>query len=315
MTGSSLLPLSTLAGTIKAHIAAGDKAVGKAEEHYKAAGIHLLEAKERVKRTANLTWPAFLVSQCSIQRSRADELISIAEGRKTLDEVRSGNRERDGRRRERQSSAVAHGKSSEKTQEKQSTPLVEDGQGEIERLKEQLAVAQAEVDRLTEENEALRANSLHLDDHAADIAEKLIEMEDQKKLSKIAKLINDHLKHPERTQFQRSAAIGRGGLEHADGRRYTKADLAQLHCWRVEGVDTAGQRWGNGVKLATEEEAKLYADHLAREENVTTNIIRVPGEPALNAITMNDDGSVSIGFMHGMCGSLEWKPLPSSQAA
>jgi hypothetical protein len=118
VTGTSLLPLSTLAGTIKAHIAAGDKAVGKAEEHYKAAGIHLLEAKERVKRTANLTWPAFLVSQCSIQRSRADELIAIAEGKKTLAEVRAASaarvREHAARKKE---SPLANGKLSEISQQ------------------------------------------------------------------------------------------------------------------------------------------------------------------------------------------------------
>lgn len=174
---------------------------------------------------------------------------------------------------------------------------------------------QAEVDRLTEENERLRADSLQLDDRAMDIAEKLIEMEDQKKLSKISKLINDHLKHPERTPFQRSAALGRIGHEHADGRRFSKAEMAEIHCWRVEGVDAGGQRCGNGVRLGTEDEAKLYADYLAREDNMTTNVIRVPGEPALNTITMNDDGSVSIGFMHGMCGSLEWKPLSIAAAA
>jgi hypothetical protein len=72
-TAGSLLPLDTLGGTIKAHIAAGDKATDKAEEHYKAAGIHLSEAKERVARTKNLTWPAYLGKHCRI--SNADSRI------------------------------------------------------------------------------------------------------------------------------------------------------------------------------------------------------------------------------------------------
>jgi hypothetical protein len=85
----SLLPLDTLAATIKAHIAAGDKAVGKAEEHYIAAGVHLAEAKWRVKAEGKMTWPAFLAGRCGLRRTRADELISIAEGRTTSAEVRN----------------------------------------------------------------------------------------------------------------------------------------------------------------------------------------------------------------------------------
>jgi hypothetical protein len=97
----SLLPLDTLGGTIKAHIAAGDKAADKAEEHYKAAGIHLGEAKERVAHTKGLTWSAFLIKNCSIGSRRADELISIAEGRTTLAEIREKKNE---------SSRAAHAK-------------------------------------------------------------------------------------------------------------------------------------------------------------------------------------------------------------
>lgn len=116
---SSLLPLNTLAGTIKAHIAAGDKATSKAEEHYKAAGIHLKEAKERVKRTANLTWPAFLVSQCGIQRSRANELIQIADGRTSLEEVRERGRSKERSTREAARAYRHAGQSSGKTQSDQ----------------------------------------------------------------------------------------------------------------------------------------------------------------------------------------------------
>ena len=37
---NSQLPIETLGATIKAHVAAGDKATEKAEQQYKAAGIH-----------------------------------------------------------------------------------------------------------------------------------------------------------------------------------------------------------------------------------------------------------------------------------
>ena len=116
VAGTSLLPLSTLAGTIKAHIAAGDKNIAKAEEHYKAAGIHLKEARDRAKAEGT-TFSAFIAKECSLGRSRAYELIAIADGTKTLAETRADNRKRDGKRRERQSSSVAHGQPNEDVDE------------------------------------------------------------------------------------------------------------------------------------------------------------------------------------------------------
>lgn len=90
-TSNGLLPLDTLGRTIKAHIAAGDKSIAKAEEHYTSAGLHLKAAKERVAHTKGLTWSAFVIKNCSIGTRRADELISIADGRTTLAELREKN--------------------------------------------------------------------------------------------------------------------------------------------------------------------------------------------------------------------------------
>jgi len=47
---SGQLPFDTLAGQIKSHIAKAEACTEKAEQHYKAAGLHLNEAKERVRR-------------------------------------------------------------------------------------------------------------------------------------------------------------------------------------------------------------------------------------------------------------------------
>lgn len=85
---TALVPLDVLGAEIKARIAAGDKAMDKAEQHYIAAGIQLLEAKARVKQTPGLTWPAFLNAHCDIRRRRADELIMIADGRTTIADLR-----------------------------------------------------------------------------------------------------------------------------------------------------------------------------------------------------------------------------------
>jgi hypothetical protein len=51
-------------------------------------------------------------------------------------------------------------------------------------------------------------NVISLTDRAPYIARKLIEMDDQFKLRKIAKFINDHLKHPDRTPDERAVALG-----------------------------------------------------------------------------------------------------------
>jgi hypothetical protein len=85
---TALIPLDTLGAEIKARIAAGDKAMDKAEQHYIAAGIQLAAAKDRVKQTPGLTWPRFLNEHCNIRRARADELIMIADGRTTLADLR-----------------------------------------------------------------------------------------------------------------------------------------------------------------------------------------------------------------------------------
>lgn len=100
---TSLIPLDTLGATIKAHVAKGDASIEKAEQHYKAAGIHLVEAKARIKETPGLTWPAFLNAHCSIRRSRADELIMIADGRTTLTDLRMKKAESVRATRERKS--------------------------------------------------------------------------------------------------------------------------------------------------------------------------------------------------------------------
>jgi hypothetical protein len=101
---NSQIPLATLANTIKASIAAGDKAADKAEQHYKAAGLYLVEAKRLNAKTSE-TWPTFLISKCNIGSRRADELISIAEGRTSLEEVRDKNKQANAAYRERQSAS------------------------------------------------------------------------------------------------------------------------------------------------------------------------------------------------------------------
>jgi hypothetical protein len=154
-------------------------------------------------------------------------------------------------------------------------------------------------------------NVIALTESAADIASKLIAMDDQDKLRKIIRFVNDHLKHPDRTPTERAVALGHIGM----GDLSKTAALAWIRenpAYRVEAVTVDGRRFGNGVRLGTVEEAQLYAEHFARpqvEGYVTGDVIRCDGELAENSVTMNPDGTADLGFRHGTCGNLQWRPL------
>jgi hypothetical protein len=99
---TALVPLGTLSGLVKASIAAGDKALDKAEQHYKSAGLYLIEARERLPiEEPGKRFTAYIVGECRMKPSRAYELIAIAEGRLTLEEIRAKKNE---------SSKAAHAK-------------------------------------------------------------------------------------------------------------------------------------------------------------------------------------------------------------
>jgi hypothetical protein len=102
---TSLVPLDTLAATIKVRIEKGDKATSDADGHYLAAGMHLREAKERLPvERPGLMFTGFIRNVCRMGTSRAYELIAIAEGRLTLEEIRAKKNE---------SSKAAHAKTRE----------------------------------------------------------------------------------------------------------------------------------------------------------------------------------------------------------
>jgi hypothetical protein len=82
-----------LISTIKAHITAGDKAAGKAEQHYIAAGQHLKTLKAG-HAGSWVEWEALLKEKIGIGKSRASELMQIADGTKTAEGVASDRRER-----------------------------------------------------------------------------------------------------------------------------------------------------------------------------------------------------------------------------
>lgn len=82
-----LASVPTLVKTINALIVKGDHASDKAEQFYKAAGIHLAECKAR--KPNGIPWPAFVAKNFTFGRSRADELIMIGDGRATVAKLRT----------------------------------------------------------------------------------------------------------------------------------------------------------------------------------------------------------------------------------
>src|SRR6516165_827288 len=76
-------PVMALTRRIKALIDKGDRAAEKAEQFYKAAGIHIKE----IKQTQSERWEIIVREQCGLGRSRAYELMAIADGKTTLEKV------------------------------------------------------------------------------------------------------------------------------------------------------------------------------------------------------------------------------------
>ena len=103
---------SQLIQTIKAHIAKGDKAKDKAEQHYIAAGQHLKTLKAR-HGGSWAEWEELLKTKIGIGKSRASELMRIADGRKTVEQVRADTAERTAKTRALQSSPLRSGENAD----------------------------------------------------------------------------------------------------------------------------------------------------------------------------------------------------------
>jgi len=86
-----------LISTIKAHLAKGDKAADKAEQHYIAAGQYLKTLK--AEHTGSWSEWEDQLKKVGISTGRASELMQIADGRKTADELAVANTTRSKRHR------------------------------------------------------------------------------------------------------------------------------------------------------------------------------------------------------------------------
>jgi hypothetical protein len=81
---------------VKAHIAAGDKAQGKANDHYKAAGQYLIALKAEHDEAGGgwSEWEIKVKKRAGIGKSRASEIMQISTGTKTPESVAADRRDR-----------------------------------------------------------------------------------------------------------------------------------------------------------------------------------------------------------------------------
>jgi hypothetical protein len=76
-----------LVATIKTHLAKAAQSAEKSEQHFRSAGQHLKELKAR--KPSETPWPEYVRETFDLGRSRADELIQIADGRTTVEKTRA----------------------------------------------------------------------------------------------------------------------------------------------------------------------------------------------------------------------------------
>jgi hypothetical protein len=81
---------------IKAHIAKGDHAKDKAEQHYISAGQHLKTLKARHDTDGGnwAEWSELLTGKCDLSTGRASELMQIADGRTSQEKIRAKDKDR-----------------------------------------------------------------------------------------------------------------------------------------------------------------------------------------------------------------------------
>jgi phage shock protein A len=97
--------------TIKTHIAKGDKAAEKSEQHYISAGQHLKTLKAQHDDAGGkwAEWETFLKEKIGIGKSRASELMQIADGRKTVEQVQADGANRVAKHEAKKISPLANG--------------------------------------------------------------------------------------------------------------------------------------------------------------------------------------------------------------
>jgi len=163
-------------------------------------------------------------------------------------------------------------------------------------------------------------NVVLLTGDARAIAGKLIDMDDQGKLRRIARYVNDHLRHPDRDAIEKDIALGWIGMDSLNGRlsktaalkRYRESEPKFDGSWRVEAIAKDGKRWINGVRLASREEAEVYVKahvpyDFKKAGYVTAEIVRDGAESNCSITRKQKGGRSYLNFGEGECGLLHWR--------
>lgn len=120
------MPLEQLGANAYGHYKAGQKAEGKAAEQYTSSGLYLKEAKEQLNTRRNPSAPMnfaeFLLNHCPIGKSRAYDIIAIADGRKSPVEEAKRHRSYREEREEPRNSARAETQSETASPQPQPKP-------------------------------------------------------------------------------------------------------------------------------------------------------------------------------------------------
>jgi FtsZ-binding cell division protein ZapB len=128
---------------VKACIAKGEKAERKAKDFYITAGQYLKELKAEHTGTW-FEWEIKLKERAGIGKSRASELMQIADGTKTVEQVRADTAERTAKTRALQSSPLRSGENAD-------DPEVAAEARKIEAVTDEKAAAAAKSESETEQ--------------------------------------------------------------------------------------------------------------------------------------------------------------------
>lgn len=115
-------PLEQLGVQAHGHYKVAEKHKDKADQQYKSAGLYLKEAQDRIKLRKDINFAEFLLKHCPIGKSRAYEVIAIADGRKTVEETNQRHTERHAREREER--AAGQSAMSERSEDQPEEPNV-----------------------------------------------------------------------------------------------------------------------------------------------------------------------------------------------
>jgi hypothetical protein len=224
---------------IKVYVEKGDKAKDKAEQYYASAGLLLKTLNENSPSKAE--WEKLIKSKCGLSTSRAYELIQIADGRKTVADVRLANTKR--KRKERSVRDVTD---------------------------KNLLGAKGAGSSVTDGQDLPTKKEAHV-------------------------------------PITPTATTAKS--------------------WKVEVIAKDGRRYGNGVRLRTEEEADAYRFNAVLEMErkdqliivVATEVIPCADPGGFHQIRRRKNGKLThtLEFVHGSCGTLEWEEIatPASIAS